>query len=206
MVKDPDRLIALSYAASDVRPKLELAFALDTALADVLRAVREPMIARIRIAWWREQLEALAHGQAAAPEPLLTAIGKVFEAETVNALCALPDAWDMLTDTAPEIGAILEFSRLRGAGLNTVSPDAALTKVMSFWSLADFAAHCSDPALAEQARAEARRCAPASLKGIPRSFRVMAGLARDDLMRPEKRQPGSPSRLLRAFRHAMLSS
>lgn len=206
MVKDPDRLIALSYAAPDVRRKLELVFALDIALADVLRAVREPMIARIRIAWWREQLEALARGEVAAPEPLLTAIAQTFDPRAVLGLCALPEAWDMLTDPSPDIDAIMAFSTHRGAGLSLVFPDPALTKVMAYWSLADFAVHCSDPDLAARVQDEARRMAPDGLKGMPGPVRVLAGLAGDDLARPEKRRPGSPVRLLRAFRHALLPS
>jgi phytoene synthase len=56
MVKEPDRLLSLAYAGATVRPRLEAVFALDSALADVLRTVREPMIARIRLAGWREQI------------------------------------------------------------------------------------------------------------------------------------------------------
>lgn len=206
MVNEPDRLLSLAYAGAKVRPRLEAAFALDTALADILRTVREPMIARIRLAWWREQLEALAKGGTTPPEPILATLADRFSASGLSALSELPDAWDVLLEDPLNLEAITRFAALRGAALASVFPAPQLTNVCAFWSMADFAFHSSDARLASEVRAQAGAMAPPRLKGLPRPLRVLAGLARDDLAQPERRTPGSPARLLSAFRHAFMTS
>lgn len=206
MVKDPDRLLLLAYAGAKLRPKLELVFALDEALADILRTVREPMIAQIRLAWWRDQLEALAAGREAAPEPLLLHIGDILGPSGAASLVDLPSAWEHLLEDPLEIEAVRRFADLRSATLAPVFNSPALTIGLRYWALVDFAFHCSDPQLAAQVAEVAKRQEPDVLKPLPRSARVLIGLARDDVAHPEARRPGSPRRLLRAFRHAVLTS
>ena len=206
MVKEPDRLLSLAYAGAVLRPKLEAVFALDRALADILRNVREPMIARIRLAWWREQIEALAHGGTAATEPLLTLLPVRCAAADLTPLSDLPDAWDGLLEDPLTLEAIQRFALGRAAALASVFRAPTLTNPLTFWSLVDFAFHCSDPQLAEDVLALAGPMAPQKLKGLPRPLRVLVGLAVDDLARPDQRSPGAPIRLLRAFRHAFLTS
>jgi phytoene synthase len=206
MVKEPDRLLSLAYAGATVRPRLEAAFALDSALADVLRTVRESMIARIRLAWWREQIEALANGGATAPEPILTLLAARFAPADLSSLSALPDAWDNLLEDPLNLAMVERFASGRAEALASVFHAPQLTKSLAFWSLVDFAFHCSEAQLAADVRASAARLAPLRLKGLPRAVRVLVGLARDDLAQPDRRFPGSPARLLRAFRHAFLTS
>lgn len=206
MVKDPDRLLSLAYAGAKLRPKLELVFALDEALADILRTVREPLIAQIRLAWWRDQLEALAAGRDAAPEPLLLRIGAILGPSGAASLAELPSAWEALLEDPLEIEAVTRFADLRSAALVPVFNSPELTIGLRFWALVDFAFHCSDPQLAAQVADAAKRLEPDVLKPLPRSARVLIGLARDDLAHPDVRHPGSPRRLLRAFRHAVLTS
>lgn len=206
MVKDPDRLLSLAYAGSDVRPRLELAFALDEALADVLRTVREPAIAQIRLAWWRDQLCSLAAGRPAAPEPLLLRIGGIFDAAGTAPLADLPSAWEHLLEEPLSNAAISSFAALRGAALASVFNSPALTTPLEFWAMADFAFHCSDAKLAEEVAGAAMRIAPDRLKALPRTVRVLAGLAKDDLANPLSRKPGAPRRMLLALRHAVLTS
>lgn len=205
MVKDPDRRISLAYAVANVRPRLELAFVLDEVLADILRNVREPMIARIRLAWWREQLEVLARGGETSAEPLLQNITIHFAPCGVTSLSHLPDAWELLLDNPLHITAVTLFAEGRGRVLASVFHDPSLTTALTFWALVDFAFHCSDADLAEHVRAEALDRMPENLKPLPRPVRVLAGLARGDLAQPDARRPGSPARLWRAFRLAMLA-
>src|ERR1700760_3804181 len=70
---DPDRRLALAYAPARARPALEALWRLDVTLGAVVARAREKMVARIRLAWWREALERL---DAAPPpaEPLLEAL------------------------------------------------------------------------------------------------------------------------------------
>ncbi len=205
MVKDPDRLLSLAYARVGVRPKLELAFLLDEALAAILRSVREPMIARIRLAWWREQLEALAAGTPDAPEPLLTRIGQALDPAEIRALADLPDAWMHLLEDPLGTPDVARFSTGRGGALATVFHDPALTKPLAFWSLVDFVHHCSDPALAQAVHHEAMTVMPVDRRALPAVLRVLVGLAADDLRDVDGRGRQSPGRVLRALRHALFA-
>ena len=205
MVKDPDRLLSLAYAGAALRPRLELAFALDEALGGILRTVREPMIAQIRLAWWRDQLSALAAGNPSAPEPLLLRIGETLEVSQAKALGDLPSAWEHLLEDPLTTEAIARFAEGRAAALAAVFNSPGLTKALSFWAMVDFASHCSDKGLAADVRREAQAGDPGALSALPRAVRVLAGLARDDLARPGVYAPGSPRRAWRAFRHAVLT-
>src|SRR3954463_16464203 len=70
---DPDRVLALSYIPARHRPAVEALWRLDAALGLVLAGGREPMISRIKLAWWREALERLDREKAPA-EPVLQAL------------------------------------------------------------------------------------------------------------------------------------
>ena len=70
---DPDRRLALAYAPAFARPALEALWRLDVTLGAALAAGREPMVSRIRLAWWREALERLDR-EAPPPEPVLAAL------------------------------------------------------------------------------------------------------------------------------------
>lgn len=90
----PAQEIALAYAPPPVRPAWAALFALDLRLADVVSRAREPMLAQIRLAWWRE---TLSRDEADRPEgePLLARIGAALPGHGAQLAC-LPEAWDML--------------------------------------------------------------------------------------------------------------
>ena len=69
----PDLTLALSYVPAARRPALEALFGLDAALGAALAGGREPMISRIKLAWWREALEKL-DSRPAPGEPVLEAV------------------------------------------------------------------------------------------------------------------------------------
>lgn len=56
---DPDRYVATFFAPKRARRHLLALYAFDRELAHISEVVREPMAGRIRVAWWREQLEAI---------------------------------------------------------------------------------------------------------------------------------------------------
>ena len=65
--------LALTYApARATRPTLAL-LALDARLAGIVRSASEPMLAQLRLAWWREQLEIDLTARPAG-EPLLAVL------------------------------------------------------------------------------------------------------------------------------------
>ena len=70
--RDRELWLATLYAPAPVRAALTALFALDCTLAAIPPSVSEPMVGAIRLAWWREALEALDHNPA-PDEPHLIA-------------------------------------------------------------------------------------------------------------------------------------
>jgi len=92
---DPDRWLIALWCPVAARASLVALFALDVELARVVETTTEPMIGRIRLAWWREQLEALGTGSPPA-HPVLRALSVHPAALPGHALAALEDgalAW-----------------------------------------------------------------------------------------------------------------
>jgi phytoene synthase len=68
---DPDRWLAARYAGARA-PDLCALYALNHELARVAETVTNPMLGEIRLAWWREGLEAMA-----GRHPVIEALAKV---------------------------------------------------------------------------------------------------------------------------------
>lgn len=66
--------------------------ALDAELRAIARKVREEMVAHIRFAWWRENLEALAAGAPPREHPLLQLLAPVARGLSPELLTAIVDA------------------------------------------------------------------------------------------------------------------
>src|SRR5215217_5167640 len=72
---DPDRWLAARFVADpERRGELIALSALNHELARVAETVRNPLMGEIRLAWWREGLEAMAAGGPARPQPALQAL------------------------------------------------------------------------------------------------------------------------------------
>ena len=71
--RDPDRWFATLLAPAPVRAAWMACHALDLTLLDLALGTREPMLAEIKLAWWREQLDRLDRAPAPA-EPVLAAL------------------------------------------------------------------------------------------------------------------------------------
>lgn len=87
----PAQRLALSYSSAATRSAWFALLALDSRLAGLVGRAREPMIAQLKLAWWRDQLDRpdLAAGH---PEPLLVAMRKA-ALETARLVC-LVDGWE----------------------------------------------------------------------------------------------------------------
>lgn len=70
--RDRELWLATLHAPAAVRPALTILFALDSLMAAIPPTVSEPMVGAIRLAWWREALQALDH-RPAPDEPHLKA-------------------------------------------------------------------------------------------------------------------------------------
>lgn len=172
--------LALAYAPSHSRGAFLALLALDARLAEVVRSASEPMLAQIRLAWWRDILAREGEDRPQG-EPLVAALGEW--GDGAGDLVALVDGWESLVDEGPlTTDGIRAFCEGRGAAF------AALAKVVECheaseaarsagqaWALSDLASRLDDPHEREAAMAivregEWRRIA------LPRALRPLSVL------------------------------
>ncbi len=206
---DPDRRLALAYVPARARPAMEALWRLDVTFGAVLAAGRDPIVSRLRLAWWREALEALDRAPAPA-EPLLQALAAhVLPAGIKGAeLARMEEGWAVLLSDQPlSPGEQARYAALRGGLLFEMSarllgvPGFTVAPSGEMWALADLARHGSG-------RDSVRLGAPESHTKWPRRLRplgMLAMLAKRDVHRLGKswQRQGSPARMLRMIRHRL---
>lgn len=106
--------LACAYAPPAIRADTVALFALDARLAGIVRQHREPMLAQLRLAWWRDTLTKPA-AQRPTGEPLLGLLGAA-TGEGCD-LVALVDGWEaLLGEDGPGGDALADFARGRAQG------------------------------------------------------------------------------------------
>lgn len=203
--------LALAYAPSAARLPTLAVFALDTRLAGLLRHSKEPMLAQLRLAWWRESLERDA-SEWPAGEPLLAAL-RSWNGQH-KALSALVDGWEALTGAAPlPPEALAQMVEGRGAAFGALAsalgrPEEAqaAATIGRKWAMTDLATRLRDKNESEAVRvmiaADDRR-----RPRVSRSLRpllVLHGLAQTRLARGAEKGAQSPAALLKAMRLGIL--
>lgn len=199
--------LALSYAPSSVsQPTLAL-LALDVRLAGIVRAASEPMLAQLRLAWWREQL---ASDQSVRPagEPLLEILASwdgMFDA-----LVGLVNGWEEMTAEAPLAASAFEgLADARGKAFaalaerfGTENDSKAAGRLARNWAIADIAARLSHSEERQRARdlAKAQDWQPVRLSRRMRPLAVLHGLAARATKRGEGLDELPPSALFSALR------
>ena len=180
-IADPLRRLALAYAPASVRRAMAALWALDEQLGAALVTAREPMLAELRLAWWREALSTLGQGHRPA-DPLLRILSET--ACDPAELARLPDGWiallgelplatRALDDHARERGSVVFRQSARLLGWDGDLPDAA----GAGWALADLAKRISDPQTAAAAQIQARSLL-ASRSSLPRPLAILTANAR----------------------------
>lgn len=206
--------LALSYASSSAREPTLALLALDMRLAAILRAAREPMLAQLRLTWWREQVKAEPSSWPTG-DPLLTALGSWGDRR--DALAALVDGWEGLTAAAPlPPEALSGLAEARGTAFGVLAEvvgvpgaRAEAMRLGTNWGLADLAMHLSDPEERSRALAlaEARDWRRAKLPRALRPLVVLHGLAARSLRRhgeADRADPNRTTELLTAMRLGLL--
>src|SRR5688572_23857081 len=99
---DPERQLALAYVPAARRAAVDALWRLDVALGLVLATGSDPMISRIRLAWWRESLDRRGRERPPA-EPLVGAVARhVLPAGVGGAeLAAMEGGWAALLSPEP---------------------------------------------------------------------------------------------------------
>jgi phytoene synthase len=203
--------LALAYAPGSARMPTLALFALDARLAGILRHSREPMMAQLRLSWWRESLDR-DHQEWPDGEPLLAALRSWDGGH--NALGALVDGWEALTGAAPLAGPALEamalgraeaFSALAHA-LGREDEAQAAHRLGHQWGLADLAMRLGDAqeraTAASLARAQMSR--PVRVSRHLRPLLVVHGLAHRRLHKGAEAAALSPAAVLKAMRLGLL--
>lgn len=173
----PLQRLSLGYAPEASRTALLAFFALDARFAGIVRNSREPMLAQLRLSWWREQIASSDLTQAGA-DPLIEAL-QSWPGER-GVLSGLAEGWEALTGPTPLPAEALDllaqsrgnaFAALAGSQKHRI--DAR--RMGENWALADIAAHLSDERERKAALqlASSRNWQQASL---PRSLRPLAVL------------------------------
>lgn len=191
---------------------MEALWCLDVTFGAVLATGREPMVTRIRLAWWREALEKLDR-EAAPPEPVLRSVAAhVLPTVSGAELAAMEEGWARLVDQGPLSAEALQDYAVRRGGLlfaysaRLLGSPTSSESAGARWALADLARHSADPGEAEAALAVARSLdAPESWPRKLRPLGMLSVLTRRDLDRgpgPWERQ-GSSARMLRMLRHRL---
>lgn len=201
---DPERALALLYAPADARAGLAALFALDDALAAIVRTTREPLVGQMRLTWWYEALGAL-DAQAPSANPVLQALAAhVVPAVSGATLAAMVDGWEALLDEPLDPAAMARFGEARGGGLFAAAAAVlgvertGLREAGAGWALADLAGNLSDPAGAAMARSlSAPRLVQAMRGRWPVRGRALGALVL--LARPGT--AGSPARVARLLWH-----
>lgn len=131
--------LALAYAPARAREDWLTLLVLDARLAAVVREAREPVLAQIRLAWWRERLKDSPEARPKG-EPLLARIGDW------PGLDRLADGWEEMLAEQPSFpgfaegraGAIASLA----AKLGVSDPSAGI--LARRWAFADLALHLGD--------------------------------------------------------------
>ena len=113
----PPANLAVAYTPVAFRPAFTLLLQLDVRFADIVQKAREPMIAQIKLAWWRD---AFAAEPALRPkgEPLLQALGACGDVISPSALEDLVSAWELLLgDDEWTAQDVAKHAALRGGAI-----------------------------------------------------------------------------------------
>ena len=201
--------LALAYAPTSARDDWLSLLLLDARLAGIVRAAREPMLAQLRLAWWRDRLSSDPSGWPQG-QPLLARIAAW--GDRVKGLVALVDGWESLLGDAPLAqGALAGFAQGRAGGLAALAmrldADPALAHGLATrWALADLALHLGDAverktALALLDAAPAFRPASAPLRPLA----ILAGLSDRAVRKGAAEALSGPGALLAALRIGLLA-
>jgi phytoene synthase len=202
--RDRERWLSILWAPAAARPALVALHAYDLEQQRVVAEAKEPLLAEVRLAWWREQLEALAAGRLAPPQPILRALRHDARPRAVDlaALTAIEEGFVPLLTPGPLDAVALAAARGGPlfAALWVALIDRPLTEIERVeatvtgtrWALAKLwrggwgqaEARLSELALPPLPRTPAA--------GLPAPLAGLDALAADDLRRLSELQPLAP--------------
>ena len=85
---DPDRFLAAMAAPPEARARLWPIYALNVEVSRAPWVTKEPMIAEMRLQWWRDALEEIAKGRDVRRHEVTTPLAEVLDADGARLLDA----------------------------------------------------------------------------------------------------------------------
>lgn len=201
----PQRL-ALSYAPRRARAPTLAMLALDTRLAGIIRTGGEPVIAQMKLAWWRERL-AQDPAQWPVGEPLLALLNE--SAHECTRLSPLVDGWEVLLADSLGLEEISLFAKGRALAWASVADAAGQTGASvsvenagRTWALADLAMNLGTQEEIARVRAAAEKETESQpvLPTVLRPLTVLRGLAIRALRRNATEMLDGPGAMATALR------
>ncbi|CAN5915836.1 hypothetical protein BH11PSE3_BH11PSE3_14450 [soil metagenome] len=162
---DRDRFLGALFAPEPARAGLLALLAFDHELARTRSVTREPMLARIRLEWWREAVAEAAGAGKPRAQPIVEALSETVRRQGVPlpALVALVDAREEEIDGPLDVlraGHALADLELAMLGVEDAPSRQAARAIAAAWLMGEGPER--DSLLAE-ARAFRREVDPASL-------------------------------------------
>lgn len=187
---DRDRWLATLYAPAALRPALLAVHALDLELAKVAATTTDVMLGEIRLAWWRERLDALDRGEVPA-QPVLRALAAEVVPRGISGamLAGFEDGWLALAD-----GDVAGFVTARGAAVGGVvakllgADEAVGVSLGRRWAAGEAArlGHVVDAPPVDRAPAVLRPLAGLATLGARDLARAAAGLPTEARATPKR--------------------
>lgn len=183
----PDVELALLHIPGGVRDAFAALFAIDAAMADVVARSTDPALGRIKLAWWREQLEALDEHSPPAEPRLAAAAEHLIPLGVSGAeLAELETGWATLLD--PDVESALVATRgaalFRIAGRLLGDEDSKLGDAGALYALASVGRR-GVPELFEPAAKTLERLRGHRFARSVRPVTMLARAAARDLKRQE---------------------
>ena len=116
---DPDRFAAAMAAPVEARRVLFPLYAMAIEVARAPWVTEEPMIAEMRLQWWRDALEEIAEGRDVRKHEVTTPLAEAIAPKAAKALDRLVAArrWDIYKDAFEDAGHLDEYLDATGGTL-----------------------------------------------------------------------------------------
>jgi len=182
-----DRELALLHVPARAREAFRALFGIDAAMGDVVARSTDPGLGRIKLAWWREQLEALDSDPPPA-EPRLEAVAENLQPAGVTGseLAELEAGWATLLDVEfdPQLVAARGAHLFRLGGELLGSTDPEIGEAGALYALASVGRR-GVPELFEPARERLEQLRGHRFDKRARPLTMLARAAARDLDRQE---------------------
>jgi len=176
--------VAVLYAPKRLRPRFYVMLLLDAQLARIALTAREPMLAQLKLAWWRDTIAGPARSQG---HPLAQELETSWP-EGREPLSGLVDAWEDVAAGERLLAAAQAVAGARSAAFAAAAraePGGACASAALRWTLVALAVRHPGESERENMLAAAREIGPAPLPRDLRPLALLDGLARRALERGE---------------------